>query len=477
MKQRPKTDKGATNHRGQLCTQAGYLPVPLRTVPLEILADLSIFLLQNDEYSLYRSIGLHIESKDVQRLLDSGVEYVYISVKDHQAYYRTIEATIQQIVKDPHLQTEKKTQILYATSIELANQLLSAPPKQEDIRRARGITRATVQLILEDPKAFGYLFETFNHDFYTATHMVNVCGLAVALALQLGWQDEDALHNLGIGCLLHDIGKIFIPNDILNAETPLTADQLALVRDHVKRGEDHLRSLADLPEDVLSVVAEHHERLDGSGYPRRLRTGKITTSGRLAGIVDTFDAMTSVRPYRPMTYSVEQTLEYLQQYAGQEFDPEIVQAFTDLIEKNFDQPETALTDPDRAIKMAAGGSDRWNRRRKQFYFRIPITVQRIVPVRGKPTLGPPESMIGHKISSSGMGFLSAKPFALDQNIYITAAKLIEAQMNPLLAVVTACRDHGDGWYSIDSQFHSVQTPEAMCRLQETIHLREVCEID
>ena len=164
-------------NKRQICCQAGYLPVPLHCVPAESLAGLKIYLPGKGGYSLYSSVNLCFDSEDSRRLLESGVEFVYVSVKDHQAYYRTMENAIETIVADPDFQKEKKAEILYATSMELSNQLLAGPPGKEEVARTANLARATVQLIMNDKGAFGRLYEVFNHDFYTATHMVNVCSL------------------------------------------------------------------------------------------------------------------------------------------------------------------------------------------------------------------------------------------------------------------------------------------------------------
>jgi HD-GYP domain-containing protein (c-di-GMP phosphodiesterase class II) len=457
-----------------LCTQAGYLPVPLRAVPPESLNQLNIYLAKEENYSLYRSQDLHFSNQDIHRLLDSGVEFVYVSVQDHQAYYRTMETAIQTIVTNPKLRKEKKAEILYATSLELANQLLSSPPQKEELERAGNISRATVHLILDDHDAFSHLFETFNHDFYTATHMVNVCSISIALAQKLGFITPDLLPQLGTGCLLHDVGKIFIPNEILNSEDPLSSSQFTLVRSHVERGCQHLTSVCDLPEEVMAVVSEHHERIDGSGYPKGLKRDQISPLGRLAGIVDTFDAMTSVRPYRDRTHSIAQSLEYITSNAGEKFDPDIVNAFVTLIEQairnNGNSEETDQTE--LSFKPPAS-SDSSVSLQTQYYFRIPITVRRIKQIHGRLALGPEEKLIAHKISRTGIGLLSSRPIPLDQNIYLSAPQFEQIALDPLLAIVTSCRDHGDGWFTIEAQFHKHHPAELIDKLKSVINLREV----
>ena len=457
-----------------VCSQAGYLPVPLRCVPAESLAGLQIYLPGKGGYSLYSAIDMRFDSRDAERLLESGVEFVYVSVKDHQAYYRTMEDTIETLVADPSIQAEKKSEILYATSIELSNQLLAAPPGEEEVDRTANLARATVQLIMKDKGAFGRLYEAFNHDFYTATHLVNVCTMTVSLAQKMGLTDMQILQQLGTGGLLHDIGKIFIPSETLNALEPLTAEQYEMIKTHVDRGRQHLATIMDLPPEMSAVIAEHHERMDGSGYPKGLKHDKLTPLGRLAGIVDTFDAMTSVRPYRSHTFSVEDALQNIEDDTPEKYDADIVHAFVATIENavQVDREAEAKTNDSqtgaRAPLVNLSGP-----KHTQYYFRIPVTVQRLGKIHDKLTIGPKEKVISHKISCLRLGLLSDHPFSINQSIYISSPKLKTIGMEKLLAVVVACRAHLGGWHTVEVQFHKPQPPEIIEKMKTITAVREV----
>ena len=304
--------------------------------------------------------------------------------------------------------------------------------------------------------------------------MVNVCSISIALAQKLGWIETDIISLLGTGSLLHDVGKIFIPNELLNCVDPLNLDQFALIRSHVDQGCQHLASLGDLPDEIMAVVAEHHERMDGSGYPNGLKQAQISPLGRLIGIVDAFEAMTSVRPYRGNTYSIEQALDYIDSKAGEKFDPDIVKEFTALIDRVIRDNSMELEKGNTPFATnQPANSDMGTSLQFQYYFRIPITVKRLQQIHGRLTLGPAEKMIAHKISRSGVGLLSSRPFPPDQNISITAPQFEKIELRQLLAVVTSCRDHGDGWFTIDAQFHKHQSAEIIDKLKCVINLREV----
>jgi putative nucleotidyltransferase with HDIG domain len=136
-----------------------------------------------------------------------------------------------------------------------------------------------------------------NRDEYTAFHSMNVCILAVAFGRALLLPRED-LHLLGIGGLLHDIGKMKVPLDILNKPDKLTEAEFAEMKNHVRYGEEILSRIPDIPDPVVQMVAQHHERYNGKGYLKGLQGEQVSLFGQISTIVDVYDAITSDRVYR-----------------------------------------------------------------------------------------------------------------------------------------------------------------------------------
>lgn len=140
-------------------------------------------------------------------------------------------------------------------------------------------------------------FSTLKHrDDYTAQHSVHVCMLAVAFAAYLG-MDDTQLDTLGLGALFHDVGKIRVPLAVLNKPGRLTEEEMAEIRKHPQHGVDILSEIDGISPDSLDVVLNHHERLDGSGYPRGISGHEISYFSQLLAICDVYDAMTSDRVY------------------------------------------------------------------------------------------------------------------------------------------------------------------------------------
>ncbi len=171
-------------------------------------------------------------------------------------------------------------------------------------------------------------------DAYTRGHSDRVSEYSVLIGKKLGLQDGD-IKLLQIGGLFHDIGKIGVPDSILLKEAKLTDDEYSQIKNHPSIGA-HILSNATIFADIIPIVKHHHEKYDGTGYPGRLKGEDIPYLARIAAIADTFDAMTSVRPYRK-ALPLDIVKEEFRKYSGTQFDPEIAKVFLEILETNYEQ--------------------------------------------------------------------------------------------------------------------------------------------
>jgi putative nucleotidyltransferase with HDIG domain len=170
-------------------------------------------------------------------------------------------------------------------------------------------------------------------DPYTAGHQQRVSQLAVHIAQRLNLP-QNKIEGTRIASLVHDIGKISVPAEILNKPTKLTDIEYSLIRDHSQTGYDILKSI-EFPWPIEKIVLQHHERLDGSGYPRGLKGADIIIEARIIGVADVVEAMSSHRPYRP-ALGIDKALEEIEKNKGILYDPEVVDACIKLFkEKEF----------------------------------------------------------------------------------------------------------------------------------------------
>jgi putative nucleotidyltransferase with HDIG domain len=167
-------------------------------------------------------------------------------------------------------------------------------------------------------------------DHETTGHSFRVAHYAIALARAMGLQGGE-LKAIEWGALLHDVGKMVVPDDILRKVGPLTEDEWHIMRQHPNWGYDMLSEVGFLQQPALDIVYSHHERWDGGGYPRGLAGEEIPIAARIFAVVDTYDAITSDRPYR-RAHSHQAAMSELQRVVGQQLDPQVVTIFRQIPE-------------------------------------------------------------------------------------------------------------------------------------------------
>jgi putative nucleotidyltransferase with HDIG domain len=189
--------------------------------------------------------------------------------------------------------------------------------------RVEAQARRIEELFLEGVHALVYALEA--KDGYTRGHSMRVANYSIATARALGL-DADLIDTIALGAELHDVGKIGVSESVLHKAGKLTADEYRHIMEHTVIGARILGPLMRDAPGALAIVRSHHERLDGSGSPDGLKGDNIPFEARLVSVADAFDAMTSVRPYRP-SLSVQHAMRELEQWKGVQFDVTIVNAF------------------------------------------------------------------------------------------------------------------------------------------------------
>jgi len=178
--------------------------------------------------------------------------------------------------------------------------------------------------LARNPSAFVSLARLKTRDDYTYMHSVAVCALMIGLSRQLGFTDQQT-REAGLAGLLHDIGKMQMPLEVLNKPGALTDDEFTVMKTHPEHGFDLLKGGPQVPAVALDVALHHHEKFDGSGYPHRLAGDQISLMARMGAICDVYDAVTSSRPYRN-AWDPAGSLQRMAQWKGH-FDPAVFQAF------------------------------------------------------------------------------------------------------------------------------------------------------
>lgn len=194
-----------------------------------------------------------------------------------------------------------------------------------DTDTARELVTEITSSIARSPNAMLWLSHMKSRDEYTTTHCMNVCILAVTFGRTLNL-DANQLELLGLGALLHDIGKMRVPLEILNKPGALTDEEFGIIKTHSMSGYNMLRQKDDMPAEVLDIVKSHHERINGRGYPEGLTGDFIQRLTQITSIVDVYDAITSDRCYHDGIPPYD-ALKDMYAWAGENFDAALVEQF------------------------------------------------------------------------------------------------------------------------------------------------------
>ncbi|MEW6720382.1 MAG: HD-GYP domain-containing protein [Thermodesulfobacteriota bacterium] len=220
--------------------------------------------------------------------------------EDIARYQLFLDSVVSDMARDAASGEEK--QKIQAVAIKeksktIVKDLLENPRSGENIKKGMKIVSDLTECILSNQDILFDLIMLNSYDQYTYTHSVNVAVLCAGIGVACGLARSD-VHVLGIGALLHDVGKSAIPAEILNKPGRLNEREYEIMKTHVVEGAKTFDASDAVPAESRMVVLQHHERLSGTGYPNRLTGGEISLFGRICAIADCYDAMTTNRPYK-----------------------------------------------------------------------------------------------------------------------------------------------------------------------------------
>jgi len=218
--------------------------------------------------------------------------------KDFSEEANIVSEQLKEVIADKKMPPEEKAQAVHLHSVNMMSKLFNKPDKENIEQFKQGIV-GVVDLILADTATNHYLMNITTHDYNTYVHSVNVGVLGVSLAKTIfGKSDKHDMHALGAGFFLHDLGKVYIDEAIINKPGRLTEEEIEEMRKHPGLGFKLLNETKQVNEENRLVVLQHHERANGMGYPQKLRGEEIHVYGRICSVADVFDALVSKRPYK-----------------------------------------------------------------------------------------------------------------------------------------------------------------------------------
>ena len=245
---------------------------------------------------------------------------ILTALDDRESMLSGLKSGADDFISKPFDRFELRARVLGITRLNRYHKLTQERAKlQEAHTQLLAAYEATIE-------GWSHAMDLRDHE--TEGHSQRVTDLTVKLAQAYGMNDEE-IHHIKRGALLHDMGKIGVPDAILHKPDKLTDEEWKIMRKHPQFAYDMLYPIEYL-RPALDIPYCHHEKWDGTGYPRQLKNTEIPLAARLFAIVDVWDAVTSDRPYRP-AWSKEKALAHIREQSGKHFDPEVVEAFFKLV--------------------------------------------------------------------------------------------------------------------------------------------------
>ena len=298
------------------------------------------------DHPFWRNAFVITDPKDIERILASSITEVWIdsskgldiaagetAVSEEESEAR-VDAELSHAAKSQRQTVPVPATAEFARAAKIcAQSKLAVTSMFQEARMGKAVDTANAQKLVEEitdsisrnPGALISLARLKTADDYTYMHSVAVCALMIALAKQLGL-DEEQTHSAGFAGLLHDLGKALMPMEVLNKPGKLTDEEFAIIKKHPEEGHRLLLGNPRSDKSILDVVLHHHEKMDGSGYPNGLKGDTISLMAKMGAVCDVYDAITSNRPYKA-GWAPADSLRKMAEWADGHFDQRVFQAF------------------------------------------------------------------------------------------------------------------------------------------------------
>lgn len=310
-----------------------WIPISVSTLTHDAAPGVNIYLRPqpHERPILFCSAKNSLDSSSIRRLQMEGVTKLYISADEKEIYQEYLRENWRNLFADANKSQLDRVSVMAEVIRDVLEEQFSSGCTDSIIISCKEFGAHTAEALGREPIVVKELAKVIHHDYGTFTHSANVAAYAVVLARALGYTRAD-LEEIAVGGLIHDLGKLEISNRILNKPGKLTEEEFNEVRKHPGLGLQRVANRADLTTGQFMMIYQHHERCNGSGYPVGCTLDEIHPWARLCAIVDVYEALTSVRPYRPpMSYKTATAV--LERGRGTEFDEEMLSCWQRLTSK------------------------------------------------------------------------------------------------------------------------------------------------
>lgn len=296
-----------------------YVKIRINSIHPSIEVPFDIYVVINNRQVHYLRAGDKLSAEKILTFDRKAPDSFCIRAEDRPAYKKYIH---DQLVSSK-LSSAEKAVILKESTFSLVEELFESPDVGRALTESKSVINDFVNFMEHEVDAMASLIGLSSHDFYTYNHSLDVCIYSLGLGQIAGYRGKD-LHDLGLGALFHDIGKRFVPIEIITKNGPLNDVEWAQMRKHPVFG---LKLLTEhnVEEAVKACCLEHHESRLGNGYPQQLQGDEIHPMARIVAITDTYDALTTKRSYNdPMTPT--DALTFMNEKLAGRYDEELLKA-------------------------------------------------------------------------------------------------------------------------------------------------------
>lgn len=299
-------------------------------LPLSILRDNStvmfdIYIKVFDGFKQVAKHPLLITKKFIDAIINQHQDTIYTPKEQKNMMYRYCESNLDAIIEDATVPMEKKSTVIYDTATDITEELFTKPVTGEAIMRTRSVVKPILNSILSHNTTLNSLLAVSSYDYYTYTHSVDVSIYAISIGRELELTPQ-TLNLLGEAAILHDLGKSQVDIAIVNKNGRLTNEEFTAMKMHPVYAHQLLVEHGCKNPALLVGVRDHHEKLNGRGYPSGIKGEEISKFARIIAIADIFDALTTRRSYKPALGTFE-ALKIMKHQMEGELDPEMLKLF------------------------------------------------------------------------------------------------------------------------------------------------------
>jgi len=311
------------------------IPIPIAEFILGSRIPVDLYVKLSDEkYILIAKAGSNTPKSQLTSYNKKEVYYLWVKRDEYNKIAQHSVAIAGVVVNKNDIAIDQKGAVLSAACSNIFTQLDHMGLSLEMYGNARAITEATVALCDAHRDLHGLFASLSRVSNYLVAHSMAVSALSVLIGQAMGWEKKVTLEKLALGGLLHDLGKKTLPPELLKKPiSEMLPEEISHYETHAFRGMQMVLALGIVPDDIVSIIYEHHENSIGQGYPQRIRDVKIHPLAKVVGLANQFVELTMANPNCPKPKGAREALMYIEHTMGQPFNKEVFKALKRVVEK------------------------------------------------------------------------------------------------------------------------------------------------